>query len=70
MASEVDIANRALQKLGAESIVSLTQDSENARACNLCYEPIRDAELRAHPWNFAIKRASLAADSKIGRAHV
>lgn len=63
MASEVDIANRALQKLGAESIASLTQDSENARACNLCYEPIRDAELRAHPWNFAIKRASLAADS-------
>ena len=63
MASEVDICNRALQKLGAERITSLTQDSANARACNLCYEPIRDAELRAHPWNFAIKRASLAADS-------
>lgn len=63
MASEVDIANRALQKLGADQIVSLTQDSENARAVNLCYSYIRDAELRAHPWNFAIKRASLAADA-------
>lgn len=62
MASEVDIANRALQKLGAERIVSLSQDSENARACNLLYDSIRDAELRAHPWNFAIKRAQLAAD--------
>lgn len=63
MASEVDIANRALQKLGAERIVSLTQDSENARACNLSYPLIRDAELRNHPWNFAIKRAQLAADA-------
>ena len=63
MASEVDIANRALQKLGAERIVSLTQDSENARACNLVYPYVRDAELRAHPWNFAIKRAQLAADA-------
>lgn len=63
MASEVDIANRALQKLGAERITSLTQDSENARECNVAYEAVRDAELRAHPWNFAIKRAQLAADT-------
>lgn len=63
MASEVDIANRALQKLGAERIVSLTQDSENARACNLAYSTVRDAELRSHPWNFAVKRAQLAADA-------
>ena len=63
MASEVDIANRALQKLGAERIVSLTQDSENARACNLAYPLVRDAELRAHPWNFAIARVSLPADA-------
>ena len=62
MASVVDICNRALQKLGAESITSLTQNTENARACNSCFEFLRDAELRAHPWNFAIKRAQLAAD--------
>lgn len=63
MASMVDIANRALQKLGAERITSLTQDTENARAVNACYEIVRDAELRSHPWNFAIKRAQLAEDA-------
>lgn len=63
MASQVDICNRALQKLGADRIISITQDSVSARACNLAYNSVRDTELRAHAWNFAIKRASLAADS-------
>lgn len=63
MASVVDICNRALQKLGAERIISLTQDSVSARACNLAYESVRDAELRSHTWNFAIKRKELAADA-------
>jgi hypothetical protein len=63
MASEVDICNRALQKLGAKRIASLSDDSVNARACNAAYEMIRDAELRRHPWNFAISRAELPADA-------
>lgn len=63
MASEVDICNRALQKLGAKRITSLSEDSVNGRACNAAYEIIRDAELRAHPWNFAISRSELAADA-------
>jgi len=64
MASDVSICNLALQKLGAsEQITSLTQDSTNARACNLCFEDMRDAELRAHPWSFARKWADLTADS-------
>jgi hypothetical protein len=63
MASETDICNRALQKLGAKRITSLEQDSVNARACNASYESLRDAELRAHPWSFATTRTSLAADS-------
>lgn len=63
MPSIVDICNRALQKLGAERIISLSQDSTSARACNLAYEAVRDAELRSHTWNFSIKRASLAADA-------
>ncbi len=61
MASEVEICNRALQKLGAKRITSLTQDSPNARACNLAYEVVRDRALESHPWNFAIARAELAA---------
>ncbi len=60
MASDVGICNRALQKLGARRITSLGQDHVNARACNIAFEPVRDALLREHPWNFAIKLASLA----------
>jgi len=63
MASKVEICNRALQKLGAERITSLTEDSVNARACNVAFEPTKLAELRLHPWNFAIKRAQLAASA-------
>ncbi len=63
MASKVEICNRALQKLGAGRIVSLDQESKNARACNVAYEPVKLAELRAHTWNCAIKRFSLAEDS-------
>lgn len=63
MASEVQIANLALQKLGAARIVSLTDDNRNARSCNACYQPMRDAELRAHPWSFAVKRAQLSPDA-------
>lgn len=61
--SVVEICNRALQKLGAKRITSLTQDTPNARSCNVAYEVLKKAELRSHPWNFAIKRAELAADA-------
>lgn len=63
MASEVGICNRALQKLGASRITSLTEDSPNARSCNNAYESVRNAEMAAHPWSFARRRAELAADS-------
>jgi len=63
MASDVGIANRGLQHLGASTIVNLTDDSVTARAMNLAFEPVKLAELRKHPWSFAIKRASLAASA-------
>lgn len=62
MASTVEICNRALQKLGANTVISLTDNSVNARACNLAFEPCKKAELRSHTWNFAIKRAQLSAE--------
>jgi hypothetical protein len=61
--SEVSICNLALQKLGAARIVSLTENSRNAKSVNACYESQRDTELRKYLWNFAKKRASLAASS-------
>ena len=61
--SETSICNLALQLLGEKRIASLSEDSRTARACNESYELIRDRELAAHPWNFARKRATLAASS-------
>lgn len=61
--SKVAIANRALQKLGAERISSLSQDHPNARSINATYDLTRDAELRRYRWGFAISRASIAADA-------
>lgn len=63
MASSTDICNRALQKLGAARINSLTDQSTNARACALCYDTLRKELYRSHPWNFAIQRFQLAADA-------
>lgn len=62
-ATVVSICNRALQILGEESILNLTEDNNKARALNITYEPVRDAELHRRRWRFSIARASLAADS-------
>lgn len=62
MATNVEIANRALQRLGAKTITSLTDGSRNAQAVQACFEPIKLSELRKHVWNFSIKRFQLAAD--------
>jgi hypothetical protein len=61
--SNVSIANRALQKLGAKRIESLSQDHPNARSLNTAFEPVRNALIRKYPWSFAIARASIAADA-------
>jgi hypothetical protein len=63
MASDVQIANRALSKLGDKTIVSLTEDSNSARAVNECYVIVRQNEIRRHPWHFAKRRALLAASA-------
>jgi hypothetical protein len=60
--SNVSIANRALQKLGAKRISSLDQDHPNARSMNAAFTRVRDRELGRYDWSFAIKRASIAAD--------
>lgn len=61
MASLVQIANRALSKIGAARIISLTDDNKQARAVNSCIYDIIDDELRAHRWQFSLKRTSVAA---------
>jgi hypothetical protein len=62
MASETDIANLALSKLGdAATITTLSEETEPARAIRAVFALMRQAVLRAHPWNFAMARAALPA---------
>ena len=63
MASIVGICNGALNQLGATTILSLTEDSKNARLCNSRYTQVRDALFRSHPWNCLQKRVQIAADT-------
>ena len=63
MASVVDICNGSLNQLGATTILSLTEDSKNARLCNSRYTQVRDSVFRSHPWNCLQKRIELAADT-------
>ena len=63
MASVVDICNGALNQLGASTILTLTEDSKNARLCNARYTQVRDSVFRSHPWNCLQKRIQLAADT-------
>ena len=61
MASNVEIANSALTKLGASRITALTDNVKAAREINAIFELRRDYLLRTHNWSFAMTRASLPA---------
>ena len=61
MTSIVEIGNIALINLGEDTITALSDDVKAARLINRRYAPIRDAVLRAHPWNCAMARAQLAS---------
>ena len=60
MSSETDVVNVALRLIGAKTIVSLTDGSDNASVVEDIYTETRDDLLSSHPWNFAIKRVQLA----------
>lgn len=55
-----DICNAALLKLGAQTIISLSDTSTQGLACAVLYPIARDALLRSHPWNFARVWTNLA----------
>ncbi|MBZ0324817.1 MAG: hypothetical protein K8F57_01330 [Alphaproteobacteria bacterium] len=63
MSSVVGICNSALIKLGASTIMALTDGSRNANLCKEQYDKLRDALLRSHNWNFAVARQKLAKTS-------
>lgn len=59
MASSVDIANRALSKLGEARIISFEDDNKAARAMKAAFDIVRDSEFRTHRWHFTKKRITL-----------
>jgi hypothetical protein len=61
-ANDIEICNAALSRLGAPAITSLSDADKRSQSCALMYPRTRDHLLRSHPWNFALKRVSIAAD--------
>lgn len=57
--TSVDIANRAMQHVGARRIASMSEDSKAADEVNFSYHKIRQAELRRNVWRFATRLAAL-----------
>lgn len=58
--TKVNICNEALNMIGAKSIQSFDENTDNARRCASIYDSSRKALLRMHPWSFAKKRVQLS----------
>jgi hypothetical protein len=59
--TSTDVANRALQLVGAGLISSITANTRNAVQANFLYDKLRVAELRAHVWSFAITYGTMTS---------
>jgi hypothetical protein len=55
----VDIANSALDEVGADPITSLTQDATRAAVVARNIDKMRQAELRRNIWRFSVRKAPL-----------
>jgi len=60
--NDVTICNSALTKLGAETILSLDDDTPSGIACKLRYNLVLDYVTSMHAWRFARTRVILAPD--------
>lgn len=56
----IEICSSALSLIGADTILSFDDESQEARVANAIYETYRNALLQEHRWRFAIKKTSLA----------
>ena len=65
MATDVQICNLALTAVGANTLLSLGDNTNEGRLCTIFYPLYRDYLLRLHPWNFLQTRASLAQLSTV-----
>lgn len=60
---DVDIINRALRLVRAQSISSLSENTPVAAMVKDLYMPVKQLVLALHPWNNAIKRVKIGADA-------
>lgn len=59
--SDIIICNQALSRIGTRTtIAALTEDSKEAKQCNLVYTQTRDEVISMAHWNFAKKTQSLS----------
>jgi len=64
--SVVKICNMALSNIGAKSTIeSITENTPEAKRCNLWYDFSRLQTLEIFDWNFAQKRLTLALHSDV-----
>lgn len=61
MASQVEICNRALTKLGSKRITDIAENSGSARIMTALWDTVRKAEIRKRLWAFALARTALPA---------
>lgn len=62
--TKLSICNMALSRVGNDKLTQAQLTADAIRAAQLVnsyYDNCRDATLRAHPWNFAVKRDSLVS---------
>lgn len=59
MASETEIVNAALRRVGGQRITSITDDVASAGVASDVLALERDEALRSLPWNFAVTRTTL-----------
>lgn len=57
--SKVSITNQALNRLNVSQILSLTDNSKQARAMNLVFDRVYEEALTIRNWNFATTRTQL-----------
>lgn len=63
MTTAVSICSNALMMLGKAPIASLEDENDRAKYCANLYPLLRDAMLRKHLWNCAIKRVLLSPEA-------
>jgi hypothetical protein len=60
MASKIQICNMALSRLGASTITSLTDGTQEAKLCNTFFDTIADRVMMQGSWTSTLRRVTLA----------